>query len=45
VVNYRVLLVVIAVVAAASALFVIVQPEIWRRPVPSTAGPGPAADG
>jgi predicted MFS family arabinose efflux permease len=45
VVNYRVLLVVIAVVAAASALFVIVQPEIWRRPVPSAAGPGPAAGG
>jgi predicted MFS family arabinose efflux permease len=42
VVNYRVLLVVIAVVAAASSLFVIGQPEI-RRPAPSTAAPGRAA--
>jgi MFS family permease len=39
VVSYRVLLVVIAVVAAAAGLFVIGQPGIRRRAVPGTAGP------
>jgi hypothetical protein len=43
VVDYRVLLVVIAVVAAASGLFVIGQPEIRRRPVPGTARPDAVA--
>jgi MFS family permease len=43
VVDYRVLLVVIALVAAASGLLVIGQPEIWRRPVPGTARPDAAA--
>ncbi len=42
VVNYRVLLVVIAVVAAASGLFVIGQPGIRRRAVPGSALPPPA---
>jgi predicted MFS family arabinose efflux permease len=39
VVNYRVLLVVIAVAAAASGLIVIGQPGIRRRAVPGTVGP------
>ena len=39
VVDYRVLLVVIAVTAAASSLLVIGQPEIWRRAVPATSCP------
>jgi MFS family permease len=41
VLNYRVLLAVIAVAAATSGLFVIVQPGIWRRAVPGTVGPTP----
>jgi predicted MFS family arabinose efflux permease len=43
VVDYRVLLVVIAVAAAASGLLVIGQPKIRRRPVPATARPDTAA--
>jgi hypothetical protein len=43
VLNYRVLLVVIAVVAAASGLFVIGQPGIWRRAVPGTVSPDAVA--
>jgi MFS family permease len=43
VVSYRVLLVVIAVVAAAAGLFVIGQPGIRRRAVPGTAGPDAVA--
>ena len=43
VVDYRVLLVVIAVAAAASGLLVIGQPEIRRRPVPGTARPDAVA--
>jgi predicted MFS family arabinose efflux permease len=43
VVNYRVLLVVIAVVAAASSLFVIGQPGIRRRALPGTVGPDAVA--
>jgi predicted MFS family arabinose efflux permease len=39
VVSYRVLLAVIAVVAAASGLFVISQPGVRRRAVHGTAGP------
>jgi MFS family permease len=39
VVNYRVLLVVVAVAAAAAGVFVIGQPGIRRRAVPGTAGP------
>ncbi|HEX6527928.1 MAG TPA: MFS transporter [Streptosporangiaceae bacterium] len=38
-VNYRVLLVVIAVVAAVAGLFVISQPEIRQRAAPGTARP------
>jgi hypothetical protein len=45
VVNYRVLLVVIAVVAAASALFVIGQPGVRRRTVPGTVSPDAVASG
>jgi MFS family permease len=37
VVDYRVLLVVIAVAATASSLLIISQREIWRRPAPGTA--------
>jgi predicted MFS family arabinose efflux permease len=43
VVDYRVLLAVIAVTAAASSLLVIGQPEIRRRAVPGTARPDAAA--
>ncbi len=43
VLSYRVLLVVIAVVAAASGLFVIGQPEIRRRAGPGTARPDAVA--
>jgi Major Facilitator Superfamily len=43
VVNYRVLLVAIAVTAAASALLVIRQPAIRRRTVPGTARPDATA--
>ena len=43
VVSYRVLLIVIAVVAAASGLFVIGQSGIRRRAVSGTAGPAAAA--
>jgi MFS family permease len=44
-VDYRVLLVVIAVAAAASGLLVIGQPEIWRRRVPRVVDvPIPAGD-
>jgi MFS family permease len=39
VVDYRVLLVVIAVAAAASGLLVIGQPKIRHRPVPGTSRP------
>ena len=42
VVSYRVLLIVIAVVAAASGLFVISQPGVRRRAVHGTAGPAAA---
>jgi len=43
VVDYRVLLVAIAVAAAASSLLVIGQPEIRRRAVPGTARPDAVA--
>jgi MFS family permease len=43
VVDYRVLLVVIAVAAAASGLLVIGQPEIRHRPVPGTSRPDAVA--
>jgi hypothetical protein len=43
VVDYRVLLAVIAVAAAASGLLIIGQPETWRRPVAGTARPDAAA--
>jgi hypothetical protein len=42
VVDYRVLLAVIAVAAAASSLLIIGQPTIWRRPVPGTTRPDAA---
>ncbi len=43
VVDYRVLLAVIAVAAAASSLLLLSQRKIWRRPVPGTARPDAAA--
>jgi hypothetical protein len=43
VLNYRVLLAVIAVAAATAGLFVIGQPGIWRRAVPGTVGPDAVA--
>ena len=43
-VSYRVLLIVIAVAAAASGLFVIGQPGIRRRAVSGAAGPAVASD-
>jgi predicted MFS family arabinose efflux permease len=45
VVNYRVLLVLVAVVAAGSGLFLIGQPGIRRRAVPGTVRPDAGASG